>query len=215
MRKIQAMWHLAGITLAGTIALISSAQADEARFQVATFAGGCFWCMEGPFDRVDGVVETVSGYTGGHVQDPTYEQVSAGGTGHAEAVQVTYDPDKVSYRELLEVFWHNIDPTVKNRQFCDSGNQYRSAIFYHDAQHKALAERSVQEVAEPALGGREIHTEIVEASTFYPAEDYHQDYYKKNPIRYKYYRYRCGRDQRLEELWGEAGAEGHSWKSGS
>ncbi|MEA3412143.1 MAG: peptide-methionine (S)-S-oxide reductase MsrA, partial [Pseudomonadota bacterium] len=193
--------RLAGIMLTATIA-ISPLQADEERPEVATFAGGCFWCMEGPFDRIDGVVETVSGYTGGQVRNPTYRQVSAGGTGHAEAVQVTYDPDKVSYRELLEVFWRNIDPTVKDRQFCDSGSQYRSAIYYHSAEQRAFAERSRQEVPETVLGERKIYTEIVAASTFYPAEEYHQDYYIKNPVRYKYYRYSCGRDQRLEELWG-------------
>jgi len=201
--------RLAGVVLTATFAL-SPLQAEEKQHEVATFAGGCFWCMEGPFDRIEGVVETVSGYTGGQVRNPTYKQVSAGGTGHAEAVQVTYDPDKVSYRELLEVFWHNIDPTVKDRQFCDSGSQYRSAIYYHSAEQRAFAERSRQEVPGTALGDRKIYTEIEEASTFYPAEEYHQDYYIKNPIRYKYYRYSCGRDQRLEELWGEAAGTGHS-----
>lgn len=202
--------YLAGVSLAVACTLPWSLQAEESGNEVATFAGGCFWCMEGPFDRIDGVISTVSGYTGGDLKDPTYKQVSAGGTGHAEAVQVTFDPEKVSYPELLEVFWRNIDPTVKDRQFCDRGSQYRSAIFYHSDQQREQAERSRQEIAVAALGDREIHTEIVGASTFYPAEDYHQDYYIKNPIRYKYYRYRCGRDQRLEEIWGEAAGSGQS-----
>ncbi|MCB2228174.1 MAG: peptide-methionine (S)-S-oxide reductase MsrA [Desulfarculaceae bacterium] len=168
---------------------------------VATFAGGCFWCMEPPYDKLDGVISTTSGYTGGSLDDPTYEEVSAGGTGHAEAIQIVYDPAKISYAKLLEVFWHNIDPTVKDRQFCDVGNQYRTAIFYHDQEQKRLAEESKAKLeAEGKLG--KIYTEIVPAGPFYPAEDYHQDYYQKNPIRYKYYRWSCGRDQRLEELWG-------------
>ena len=170
---------------------------------VATFAGGCFWCMEPPFDKLDGVISTTSGYTGGHVKKPSYKEVSAGGTGHAEAIQVLYDPDQVSYEELLEVFWHNIDPTTANRQFCDRGSQYRSAIFFHDAAQRTAAERSkaALEANKPFDGA--IVTEIVEVGVFYPAEDYHQDYYLKNPIRYKYYRYGCGRDDRLEELWGK------------
>jgi len=168
----------------------------------ATFAGGCFWCMEPPFDKLDGVISTTSGYTGGHVKNPTYEQVSAGGTGHAEALQVVYDPAEISYAQLLEVFWRNIDPTVKDRQFCDVGNQYRTAIFYHDDEQKRLALESKQRLEKGGKLGA-IQTEIVPAGPFYPAEDYHQDYYKKNPIRYKYYRWSCGRDQRLEELWGK------------
>jgi len=168
----------------------------------ATFAGGCFWCMEPAFDKLDGVISTTSGYTGGRVASPTYEQVSAGGTGHAEALQIIYDPAKVGYGKLLEVFWKNIDPTVKDQQFCDHGSQYRSAIFYHDPEQKRLAEESK---AKLMASGRfpEVYTEIVAAGPFYPAEDYHQDYYQKNPLRYKYYRWTCGRDQRLKELWGE------------
>lgn len=169
----------------------------------ATFAGGCFWCMEGPFDKLDGVVSTTSGYTGGTKKNPTYEEVSAGSTGHAESVQVVYDPAKVSYEKLLEVFWHNIDPVAKNRQFCDIGTQYRSAIFVHDANQKRLAEASKAEVQKRFK--QPIATEIVQASAFYPAEDYHQDFYKKNPFRYKVYRSGCGRDGRLEELWGKSG----------
>ncbi|MGB2817098.1 MAG: peptide-methionine (S)-S-oxide reductase MsrA [Burkholderiaceae bacterium] len=173
------------------------------RVAVATFAGGCFWCMEPPFDKLDGVLSTISGYTGGTVQNPTYEQVSAGRTGHAEAVQVTYDPSKVTYEKLLDVFWHNIDPTVKDRQFCDIGSQYRSGIFAHDAEQRRLAEASKAglERTKPFQGA--IVTEITNAGAFYPAEEYHQDYYLKNPVRYRYYRAGCGRDARLKELWGD------------
>jgi peptide-methionine (S)-S-oxide reductase len=173
------------------------------RVAVATFAGGCFWCMEPPFDKLDGVIATVSGYTGGTVPNPTYEQVSSGRTGHAEAVQVTYDPTRISYAKLLDVFWHNIDPTVKDRQFCDIGSQYRSAIFVHDAEQRRVAEasRAAIERSKPFKGA--IVTPIVDAGAFYPAEDYHQDYYLKNPIRYRYYRTGCGRDARLQELWGD------------
>ncbi len=165
----------------------------------ATFAGGCFWCMEPPYDELDGVIATISGYIGGTKKNPTYEEVSSGSTGHAEAVQVTYDPKKISYEKLLDVFWRNIDPLTANAQFCDSGSQYRSAVFYHDETQKALAEKS-KKTLQPHFK-QPIVTEIVAASEFYPAEDYHQDYYKKNPIRYKIYRYGCGRDQRLNELW--------------
>lgn len=178
---------------------------EPAMLETATFAGGCFWCMEGPFDVLEGVVSTTSGYTGGAVPDPNYEQVSAGGTGHAESVQVTYDPQRVSYEKLLEVFWHNIDPTVINQQFCDHGNQYRTAIFYHNDAQKQAAEASVTALAQSKPFKDPIKTELSQAATFYPAEDYHQDYYKKNPVRYKFYRYNCGRDQRLTELWGSAG----------
>jgi peptide-methionine (S)-S-oxide reductase len=168
----------------------------------ATFAGGCFWCMEGPFDKLDGVVSTTSGYTGGTRKNPSYEEVSSGGTGHAESVQVVYDPSKVSYEKLLEVYWHNVDPLAKNRQFCDVGTQYRSAIFYHDEAQKRLAEASKAEVQKRFK--QPIETQIVAASAYYPAEDYHQDYYTKNPLRYKFYRTGCGRDARLEELWGKS-----------
>jgi peptide-methionine (S)-S-oxide reductase len=168
----------------------------------ATFAGGCFWCMEPPYDKLDGVLSTISGYAGGKKKNPTYEEVSAGTTGHTEVVQVTYDPKKITYEKLLEVFWRNVDPLTPNRQFCDVGSQYRTAIFYHDENQKRLAEESKK-----ALSKRfkePIVTEIVRATEFYSAEDYHQDYYIKNPLRYKLYRYNCGRDQRLEELWGAA-----------
>jgi peptide-methionine (S)-S-oxide reductase len=158
--------------------------------------------MEPPFDALEGVISTTSGYAGGHVRNPTYEEVSAGGTGHAEVIQVEFDPSVVSYRKLLEVFWRNIDPTATDRQFCDRGDQYRSAIFFHDeAQHRA-AEESKAALRENKPFGGPIVTEIAPLRRFYPAESYHQDYYKKNPIKYKYYRYGCGRDQRLRELWG-------------
>jgi peptide-methionine (S)-S-oxide reductase len=168
----------------------------------ATFAGGCFWCMEPPFDKLDGVVSTTSGYTGGRTPNPTYQQVSAGGTGHAEAVEVLYDPKKVSYEKLLEVFWRNVDPTAGDHQFCDYGNQYRSEIFFHNDEQKRLAEASMAALEASKTFKDPIVTRIAPAATFYPAEEYHQDFYKKNPIRYKFYRYNCGRDKRLRELWG-------------
>jgi peptide-methionine (S)-S-oxide reductase len=169
----------------------------------ATFAGGCFWCMEGPFDELDGVFSTTSGYAGGHKRNPTYNEVSAGTTGHAEVVEIEYDPEKISFPELLEVFWHNIDPTVKDRQFCDKGSQYRTAILYHDEEQKKYAEQTRDDLLKLKRFDT-IYTEILPTSMFYPAEEYHQDYYKKNPVRYKLYRYGCGRDSRLEELWGES-----------
>lgn len=168
---------------------------------IATFAGGCFWCMEPPFDALDGVIKTVSGYTGGREPSPTYEQVSRGATGHAEAVQVYFDPDKVSYRTLIRTYWRNIDPVAKDRQFCDAGKQYRSAIFYHDEEQRRIAVASKQDLE--ARFSEPIQTEIVPAGEFYPAEEYHQDYYRKNPVRYKFYRWNCGRDQRLHEIWGD------------
>lgn len=169
---------------------------------VATLAGGCFWCMEPPFDELDGVISTTSGYAGGWVAEPTYEQVSGGGTGHAEVVQIVYDPSKISYEDLLEVFWRNIDPLTADAQFCDHGRQYRSAIFYHGEEQKQAALESKRELEESGRFDEPIVTEITEFSNFYPAEDYHQDYYQKNPKRYKFYRYGCGRDKRLEQLWG-------------
>jgi peptide-methionine (S)-S-oxide reductase len=171
---------------------------------VATFAGGCFWCMEPPFDKIDGVLATTSGYIGGMKQSPTYEEVSSGRTGHAEAVQVLYDPKKVSYEKLLDVFWHNIDPTVKDRQFCDVGSQYRTAIFVHDAQQLRAAEASKAALEKSKPFREPIVTDIVTATDFWPAEEYHQDYYVKNPVRYAYYRTGCGRDARLKQLWGSA-----------
>ena len=182
---------------------VSSAVADAPKHSLATFAGGCFWCMEPPFDKLDGVISTTSGYTGGHQPNPTYEAVSAGVTGHAEVVQVVYDPAKISYQELLQVYWRNIDPLDAKGQFCDKGSQYRSAIFYHDAEQKRLAEASRQTLAESGKLAGPIVTEIIAAGTFYPAEAYHQDYYQENPARYHFYRYTCGRDKRLEQLWGD------------
>ena len=181
---------------------IASAQAGTEK---ATFAGGCFWCMEPPFEKLDGVLAVSSGYTGGTKNDPTYEEVSAGGTGHAESIQIVYDPQRITYDKLLDVYWHNVDPTAKDRQFCDFGNQYRSAIFYHSEEQKRAAEASKAALAQSGKLKLPIVTEITAATTFYPAEDYHQDYYKKNPVRYEYYRYRCGRAARLTELWRESG----------
>lgn len=169
---------------------------------LATFAGGCFWCMEPPYDELDGVISTIAGYIGGSVRNPTYGQVTTGGTGHTEAMEIRYDPSKITYQELLDVFWVNIDPTVDDRQFCDRGSQYRAGIFYHDAEQKALAEASRQKIIDSGRFDRVV-TEVTPASTFYRAEEYHQDYYIKNPLRYKFYRYNCGRDRRLEELWGD------------
>jgi len=168
----------------------------------AIFAGGCFWCMEHPFDELDGVISTTSGYTGGHVANPTYHQVSSGTTGHAEAVRVIYDPAKIGYDKLLEVFWHNVDPLDAGGQFCDRGSQYRTGIFYTTEEQRRLAEASKKALEDSGRLPAPIVTEIVEAGPFYPAEDYHQDYYKTNPVRYKFYRFTCGRDQRLEEVWG-------------
>jgi peptide-methionine (S)-S-oxide reductase len=176
----------------------AAAPAETAR---ATFAGGCFWCMEPPFEALAGVVSVTSGYTGGAKADPSYEEVSAGGTGHAEAVEIVYDPAQVSFEKLHDVFWRNIDPTVADRQFCDVGSQYRSAIFVHDGAQRKAAEASLAAVAKQL--GLAVKTQIADAGKFYPAEEYHQDYAKKNPLRYRYYRYGCGRDARLEELWGK------------
>ena len=168
----------------------------------ATFAGGCFWCMEPPFDELAGVISTTSGYIAGKTKNPTYEQVSTGSTGHTEALQVAYDPKKITYEKLLEVFWRNIDPLAANGQFCDLGSQYRSGIFYHDGNQKSAAEKSKKSIQ--TRFKQPVATEITGATVFYPAEDYHQDYYKKNPVRYKLYSHGCGRAQRLEEVWGAA-----------
>jgi peptide methionine sulfoxide reductase msrA/msrB len=186
---------------------------------VATFAGGCFWCMETPFEELDGVSAVISGYTGGQVENPTYEQVSSGTTGHAEAVQVHYDPARISYADLLQVFWRQIDPTDADWQFVDRGRQYRSSIFYHDDEQRKLAEASKQELAASKRFDEPIVTEIVAYERFHPAEDYHQDYHSKNPLRYKYYRWGSGRDQFLEKAWagappltlGKGAAKGASW----
>jgi peptide-methionine (S)-S-oxide reductase len=187
--------------LAATTLLLTWMPAAQAAEAVAIFAGGCFWCTESDFEKVPGVVSATSGYIGGKSADPTYEEVSDGGTGHAEAVEVRYDPAKVSYAQLLDAYWHSVDPTVKDQQFCDHGPQYRTAIFVRDERERALAE-STRAAVEKQLGTK-VYTEIAQAGTFYPAEDYHQDYYKKNPLRYRFYRNGCGRDARLKQIWGD------------
>jgi peptide-methionine (S)-S-oxide reductase len=178
-----------------------------ANLEKATFAGGCFWCMEHPFDALPGVLSVTAGYTGGQKKDPTYKEVSAGGTGHAEAVQIVYDPSKITYGKLLDVYWRNIDPTAKDRQFCDVGNQYRAAIFFQTEEQRKEASQSKAALEKSKSFKEPVVTEIVPAAEFYPAEEYHQHYYKKNPIRYHYYRNGCGRDRRLKELWGSAAGE--------
>jgi peptide-methionine (S)-S-oxide reductase len=205
------------IVLAGVAALVMAlgyaavsplkAQTEAAKpppagLEVATFAAGCFWCTESDFDKVAGVVSTTSGYTGGRKANPSYHEVGSGGTGHAEAVRVVYDPSKVSYQKLLDTYWVNVDPFDARGQFCDKGSQYRPVIFVHNAEQRKLAEAS-KEAAEKKLK-QEVAVKIAPASTFYVAEDYHQDYHTKNPVRYKFYRYNCGRDQRLEAVWGAA-----------
>lgn len=192
-----AVMGLSAILIAGTTV------AAAPNLEKATFAGGCFWCMEHPFDQIPGVVSVRSGYTGGQKKNPTYEEVSSGRTGHAEAVQIVYDPAKVTYEKLLTVFWHNIDPTTKDRQFCDAGSQYRSAIFYHTEAQRTLALRSKEQLEKTKTFKEPVVTEIVQATEFYQAEEYHQQYYKKHSFEYKYYRWRCGRDKRLEQLWGK------------
>lgn len=176
----------------------------------AIFAGGCFWCMEGPFDALPGVISTTSGFTGGRMLNPSYDEVSSGSTGHTEAIRVLYDPKQISYERLLEVFWRNIDPTDGGGQFCDRGSQYRSGIFYLDDTQRQQAEASKQKLEASGKVGASVVTEIAAAGPFYPAEEYHQDFYKKDPIRYKTYRMGCGRDRRLKALWGdEAGGAKH------
>ncbi len=197
-----------GIVLVLCLIVAAAAFAAPANRATAVFAGGCFWCEETAFEGVPGVVAVISGYTGGQVPNPTYEQVSSGVTGHAESVQVIYDPSKISYEKLLDIFWHNVDPFQANGQFCDHGNQYRSAIFFKDEGERKAAEASKARLESDARFKGKIVTQIVPASTFYPAEEYHQDFYKKNPVRYHTYRTGCGRDARLKEIWGEA-AGGH------
>jgi peptide-methionine (S)-S-oxide reductase len=199
VRSLAVLLLLAGdVTAAESLAPPSQAK--------AVFAGGCFWCMEGPFDALPGVAATTSGYTGGTKPKPTYAEVSAGTSGHLEAIEVTYDPRQVSYERLLEVFWRNVDPFDGSGQFCDKGPQYRSAVFVRDERERKLAEASKRAVE--ARFGKTVATEVLPASVFWPAEDYHQDYATKNPVRYKYYRYSCGRDARLKAVWGaQAGAE--------
>jgi peptide-methionine (S)-S-oxide reductase len=206
MKKIAYLFALAAAALVGAMSGPAVAQtvkpvAEKPVTARATFAGGCFWCVEEAFDKVPGVVATTSGYAGGHTKNPTYEQVSGGRTGHAEVVQVEYDPKRVGYEKLLEAFWRNVDPTQMDAQFCDHGSQYRSGIFYHDAEQRRLAEASKAALAKNKPFKGEIVTEITKASEFYAAEGYHQDYYQKNPVRYKFYKTGCGREARLKELW--------------
>ncbi len=177
---------------------------QDSSYETATFAGGCFWCVESDFDKVPGVVRTTSGYIGGHKDNPTYKEVSAGGTGHTEAVEIMFDSSKVSYQQLLDVFWHSIDPTTKDSQFCDHGDQYRTGIFYHNEEQQQLAQQSKSTLEKSKPFKEPIVTEITMATEFTVAEEYHQNYYTKNPLRYKFYRYSCGRDQRVEDLWGKS-----------
>jgi len=200
-----ATWLGAGLaaSLAGSAAWAEeAAEPAPPERAVATFAGGCFWCMEPPYDKLDGVLSTTAGYAGGKERDPSYEQVARGLTGHAEVVQVVYDPARISYEELLQVFWRNIDPFAVDRQFCDAGPQYRSAIFYHDKAQRAAAEASLEAVSERFEAPVATRIEAL-GETFHPAEAYHQDYYLENPLRYRFYRFSCGRDDRLAEIWGE------------
>ena len=199
MKKLIAI----ALVVTACFVLTAFAAAPQPQYATATFAGGCFWCMVHPFDSVKGVVKVTSGYTGGSKRNPTYDEVSSGTTGHRESVQVVYDPRQVSYQRLLDIFWRNVDPTNSQGQFCDYGEQYQSAIYYHDAAQKQLAEASKKAV-EARL--KQVYTDVLPASQFWPAEEYHQDYYKKNPVRYKFYRFNCGRDQKLESLWGKASA---------
>jgi peptide-methionine (S)-S-oxide reductase len=201
------------VPLLTLVPFVVSARADEpivatapapAGLVKAAFAGGCFWCMQRPYDDLPGVVSTTVGYTGGEKASPTYHEVSAGGTGHLESIEVVYDPKKVTYEKLLDVFWHNVDPTNAQGQFCDNGSQYRTAIFVADDAQRKAAEASKSALEASGVLKRPVVTEILKVGTFWKAEDYHQSYYKKNPIRYSFYRSRCGRDPRLKELWGDA-----------
>jgi methionine-S-sulfoxide reductase len=194
-----------GLTLwlTGGIAMSQTEPSQTRQGALATFGGGCFWCMEPPFEQLEGVTSVVSGYAGGHRKNPTYEEVSSGTTGHAEVVQVTFDPAKISYEKLLDVFWRNIDPTDPHGQFADKGSQYRTAIFYHDEAQREAAEKSKEALAQSGKFAKPIVTQIAPATDFYPAEDYHQDYYKKNPLRYKSYKIGSGREGFLKRTWGK------------
>ncbi len=210
MKKLVGARILALVSMAifaMAILVPSVAAEDEPGLARATFAGGCFWCMEPPYDRIEGVIETISGFSGGQVPNPSYDQVMGGRTGHLEVVQVLYDPARVSYEQLLHIFWRNIDPFQADGQFCDRGPMYRSAIFAHGAEQHEQARASVEHVAGYGLSDQPIDTRVIEFESFYPAESYHQDYYLKNPTRYRYYRWRCGRDQRLQALWGDEAGE--------
>ena len=197
---------LAGVAFAAPVDRPATDTSKETTMTAkAIFAGGCFWCMEPPFEKLDGVQTVISGYIGGDKENPTYQEVAAGWTGHAEAVEITYDPARVTYERLLEVFWMNIDPTDSGGQFVDRGSQYRSAIFYLNDEQKQLAEASREKLDKSGRFGRKIVTEIVPATRFYPAESYHQDYYKESPVRYQFYRYNSGRDQFIRSYWKDAG----------
>ncbi len=198
--------RLTAVLFASLVSIASLAAADDearADTRVATFGGGCFWCMEPPYDKLEGVISTTSGYMGGDVSNPTYEQVTRGGTGHVEVVQVEYDPTVIGFEELLDVYWVNVDPLTDNRQFCDAGESYRPVIFVHSERQRELAEASKQGVIDSGRFNQPVIVPIENAKAFWPAEDYHQDYYQKSSVSYKYYRWRCGRDQRLEQLWGD------------
>ncbi len=207
-----AVLFAAVVIFAGSPRIASGAAQGEAaasdKLEIATFAGGCFWCVESDFDGVAGVVRTVSGYTGGHVDNPTYGQVSSDTTGHREAVQIYYDPERVSYAELVEIFWRTIDPTDAGGQFCDRGESYTTAIFANSEEQRRLAEASKIMIESSGVLGQPVVTTIETAAQFYPAESYHQDYYEKNPLRYKFYRFSCGRDSRIKDLWGEQAFRG-------
>lgn len=191
------------ITLLLNIVFIGSVSAAP-KSETAILAGGCFWCIESDFEKVDGVTEVISGYIGGHIDNPTYKQVSAGKSGHIEAAEIRYDPARISYDQILDYFWRHIDPTNDQGQFCDYGPQYRPAIFYLNFEQQQAAIQSTRQIEQSKPFTDPLKVELIEATTFYPAEDYHQDYYKKNPLRYNYYRFSCGRDARVEQLWGKA-----------
>ena len=205
------MARFASLAAASTLAVftattVSAASDDE--LATAVFAGGCFWCVESDFDKVPGVVETISGYTGGTVEDPNYKQVTAGGTGHREAVQIRYDPKQVSYERLLHIFWRSVDPTDGGGQFCDRGESYQTAVFAGNEEERRLAEASREALERSMVLDGPVVTPVEKAGEFYPAEDYHQDYYTKSPFRYRYYRFACGRDSRVQQLWGKEAHDG-------
>jgi len=198
------IFALAMTAAAGHLAMGEQTAPSTSAMTKAYFPGGCFWCMEEAFEKVDGVVDAVSGYMGGTLKNPTYEEVSGGKTGHAESVEVRYDPAKVTYTQLLETFWRNVDPITPDAQFCDHGDQYRAAIFYQNDEEKRAAEESKRAIEQSKRFSIPIVTQVTAASEFYQAEEYHQDFYKKNPVRYKFYKFTCGRAQRLETLWGKS-----------
>jgi peptide-methionine (S)-S-oxide reductase len=203
MTRWRTVLAVLSVLLGGPFAAGTAHSQTAAKTETATFAGGCFWCTEADFDKVPGVISTTSGFIGGKVANPSYQQVTTGTTGHTEAVEIVFDPAKVSYEKLLEVFWRNHDPLAKDRQFCDRGDMYRPGIFYHSEAQRSLAEATKQKV-QARFAPRLVQTEITKATAFYKAEDYHQDFHEKSPVRYKLYRFNCGRDQRLEELWGKS-----------